>query len=79
MSDFRNMLPPSKQVRHGQKTDERPKEYRLTKRVYGVGDSGATKISHLEESVNALAVKMTLDEVAYLEEPYAPHRIVGHQ
>ena len=40
---------------------------------------GATKNSHLEESVNALSVKMTLDEVAYLEEPYAPHRIVGHQ
>ena len=40
---------------------------------------GATKNSHLEESVNALSVKMTLDEVAYLEEPYVPHRIVGHQ
>jgi aryl-alcohol dehydrogenase-like predicted oxidoreductase len=40
---------------------------------------GATKISHLEESINALAVKLTPDEVSYLEAPYVPHRIVGHQ
>lgn len=40
---------------------------------------GATKISHLEEAVGALSVKLTLDEMAYLEEPYTPHRIVGHQ
>lgn len=40
---------------------------------------GATKISHLEESVKALTVKLTPDEVSYLEEPYVPHRIVGHQ
>jgi aryl-alcohol dehydrogenase-like predicted oxidoreductase len=40
---------------------------------------GATKISHLEEAVGALSVKLTQDEVAYLEEPYVPHRIVGHQ
>ncbi len=40
---------------------------------------GATKISHLEEAVGALAVKLTQEEVAYLEEPYVPHRIVGHQ
>jgi aryl-alcohol dehydrogenase-like predicted oxidoreductase len=40
---------------------------------------GATKISHLEESVGALSVKLTPDEVTYLEEPYVPHRIIGHQ
>jgi len=40
---------------------------------------GATKISHLEESVNALTVKLTQDEIAYLEEPYVPHHIIGHQ
>ncbi|MFQ3632353.1 aldo/keto reductase [Roseiflexus sp.] len=40
---------------------------------------GATKISHLEEAVGALAVKLTQEEAAYLEEPYVPHRIVGHQ
>ena len=40
---------------------------------------GATKISHLEEAVGALSVKLTQEEVTYLEEPYVPHRIVGHQ
>jgi aryl-alcohol dehydrogenase-like predicted oxidoreductase len=40
---------------------------------------GATKISHLEDAVGALDVKLTAEEVAYLEEPYVPHRIVGHQ
>jgi len=40
---------------------------------------GATKISHLEEAVGALEVKLTQEDVAYLEEPYVPHRIVGHQ
>jgi len=40
---------------------------------------GATKISHLEDAVGALSVRLTSEEVAYLEEPYVPHRIVGHQ
>jgi aryl-alcohol dehydrogenase-like predicted oxidoreductase len=40
---------------------------------------GATKISHLEEAVGALAVALTREEMSYLEEPYVPHRIVGHQ
>jgi len=40
---------------------------------------GATKISHLEGAVGALSVKLTQEDVTYLEEPYVPHRIVGHQ
>ena len=40
---------------------------------------GATKIAHLEDAVGALSVKLTQEEVAYLEEPYVPHPIVGHQ
>jgi aryl-alcohol dehydrogenase-like predicted oxidoreductase len=40
---------------------------------------GATKIAHLEEAVGALSVKLTPEDVTYLEEPYVPHRIVGHQ
>ena len=40
---------------------------------------GATKISHLEEALGAFSVKLTPDEVAYLEEPYVPHRVIGHQ
>jgi aryl-alcohol dehydrogenase-like predicted oxidoreductase len=40
---------------------------------------GATKIAHLEEAIGALSVKLTPEEVAYLEEPYVPHGVVGHQ
>jgi 1-deoxyxylulose-5-phosphate synthase len=38
---------------------------------------GATKISHLEDAVASLSIKLTLEEIAYLEEPYVPHQIVG--
>jgi 1-deoxyxylulose-5-phosphate synthase len=40
---------------------------------------GATKVTHLEDAVGALSVELTQEEVAYLEEPYVPHPIVGHQ
>ena len=40
---------------------------------------GATKLSHLEDAVGSLDLKLDATEVAYLEEPYVPHTIVGHQ
>ena len=40
---------------------------------------GATKISHLQDAIGALNVHLTQEEVAYLEEPYMPHSIVGHE
>lgn len=39
---------------------------------------GATKISHLEDAVGALSVKLTTEEIKFLQEPYVPHSIVGH-
>lgn len=39
---------------------------------------GATKLSHLEEAVTSVSVALTAEELAYLEEPYVPHGIVGH-
>ncbi len=38
---------------------------------------GATKLSHLEDAVGALAVRLAPEDVAYLEEPYVPHKVVG--
>lgn len=38
---------------------------------------GATKVAHLDEAVGALQTRLTPEEVAYLEEPYVPHRVVG--
>jgi aryl-alcohol dehydrogenase-like predicted oxidoreductase len=40
---------------------------------------GATKVTHLEDAVSALSVNLTGEEVAYLEEPYVPHSVVGPQ
>jgi len=39
---------------------------------------GATKISQLEAAVGALSIRLTPEEVTFLEEPYVPHSIVGH-
>ncbi len=38
---------------------------------------GATRAAYLDDAAAALAVKLTKDDIAYLEEPYLPHRIVG--
>ncbi len=38
---------------------------------------GATKPHHLDDAVAALAVKLTPEEVAWLEEPYVPHPVLG--
>jgi Predicted oxidoreductases (related to aryl-alcohol dehydrogenases) len=38
---------------------------------------GATKLAHLEEAANAVDVKLTGDEIKYLEEAYQPHNIAG--
>ncbi|RKP58215.1 aldo/keto reductase [Cohnella endophytica] len=40
---------------------------------------GATKMTHLEDAVNALSIKLTSEEIASLEEPYVPHPIIGFQ
>lgn len=38
---------------------------------------GATKSGHLEDAVAALSVRLTPEEIASLEEPYAPHPVLG--
>jgi aryl-alcohol dehydrogenase-like predicted oxidoreductase len=39
---------------------------------------GTTSVEHLEEAVEALEVDLSEDEIAYLEEPYEPREITGH-
>ncbi len=39
---------------------------------------GATKMRHLDESIDALSISLSAEEVSYLEEPYRPHPILGH-
>lgn len=38
---------------------------------------GATKESHLLDALPAIDLTLAADEIAYLEEPYIPHRVVG--
>ena len=38
---------------------------------------GATKTQYLDDAVGALKVSLTKEDIAYLEELYVPHRIVG--
>ncbi len=38
---------------------------------------GVTKAKYLDDAAAALAVKLTDEDISYLEEPYMPHRIVG--
>lgn len=39
---------------------------------------GATKLPNLEDVVGAVDVQLTPEEMTYLEEPYVPHKVVGH-
>lgn len=38
---------------------------------------GATKFHHVEGAAKAVDLELTDDEIAYLEEPYVPHKLVG--
>ena len=38
---------------------------------------GATKAKYFDDAAGAFDVKLTAEDIAYLEEPYTPHRIVG--
>lgn len=40
---------------------------------------GATKLSQLEDASGALQVKLTAEEINFLEELYVPHNVVGAQ
>ena len=38
---------------------------------------GATKLRHIEGAVKAVELTLTADELAFLEESYVPHHLVG--
>ena len=38
---------------------------------------GASKLSHLDEAIDALDLKLTPEESLFLEEPYQPHPVLG--
>ena len=40
---------------------------------------GASKMNHLEDAVAALDIRLSAEELRELEEPYRPHRVLGHE
>ncbi len=38
---------------------------------------GATKPGQLEDAMAALSVRLSAEEIAFLEEPYVPHPVLG--
>jgi len=40
---------------------------------------GATKLGHLEDAIAAMAVQLSPEEIAKLEEPYVPHPVLGFE
>ncbi len=50
----------------------------LSKPVVSAPIIGASKGYQFDDALNALAVKLTEDEIKRLEEPYEPHPILGH-
>jgi aryl-alcohol dehydrogenase-like predicted oxidoreductase len=65
--------------KHGVQRSQVALAWLLQKEPVAAPIIGATKISHLDDATGALAVKLSAEEVAYLEEPYVPHRVIGHQ
>jgi aryl-alcohol dehydrogenase (NADP+) len=40
---------------------------------------GASKIDQIEQSIAAVELELSAEELAFLEEPYVPHRVLGHK
>jgi aryl-alcohol dehydrogenase-like predicted oxidoreductase len=39
---------------------------------------GASKMPHLEQAVAAVDIELGTEDMSFLEEPYVPHRVLGH-
>jgi len=39
---------------------------------------GTSKPEHLDQAIDAVSIRLTPEHVKMLEEPYRPHRIMGH-
>ncbi len=63
--------------RHGVLRSQIALAWLLQKEAVTAPIVGATRNSHLDEAAGALNVKLSAEEVKYLEEPYVPHAVVG--
>ena len=61
--------------KHGVSMSEISLAWLLTKVAAPV--VGATRLSHIEGAAKAVDLVLSTEEIAYLEEPYVPHTLVG--
>jgi aryl-alcohol dehydrogenase-like predicted oxidoreductase len=64
--------------RHGAKPAQIALAWMLYKSDITSPIIGASKMQHLEEAVAALDVELSDEDIAFLEEPYRPHQVLGH-
>lgn len=64
--------------RHGRPNAQIALAWMLSKPYITCPIIGASKMQHLEDAANALSVALSAEEIAYLEERYQPHPILGH-
>jgi aryl-alcohol dehydrogenase-like predicted oxidoreductase len=51
----------------------------LSKPVITAPIVGATKLHHLDDAIAAINVKLSVEEIAALEQSYVPHAVVGFE
>lgn len=50
----------------------------LTKDVVSAPVVGATSLDKLKDLIDAVDIKLSEEEIKYLEEPYKPMAVIGH-
>ena len=63
--------------RHGVSTSQIAMAWNFSKPVVTSPLIGASKTKYVDDAIAALDLKLTADEIAYLEEPYVPHNQYG--
>jgi aryl-alcohol dehydrogenase-like predicted oxidoreductase len=63
--------------RHGVKPAQVALAWMLTKPAVTAPIVGASKMAHLDEAVAALTLKLSAEDIRFVEEPYTPHPVLG--
>jgi aryl-alcohol dehydrogenase (NADP+) len=64
-------------ARHGAKPTQVALAWLLSKTAVTAPIVGASALSHLDDAVAALDLKLSPEDVAFVEEPYSPHLVLG--
>jgi aryl-alcohol dehydrogenase (NADP+) len=64
--------------RHGVKPTQIALAWLLAKPGVVAPIVGASKLPHLDDAVGALAIKLSPEDLTFVEEPYQPHPVLGH-